>query len=121
MKPAGCREVGPVNRFLRVPALSLSASALLAGCQQSSDWDGSLEKLLLSQPERFSTVMQNADKYRLQIIYTQIDRDENNRPSFTSFTHRLDSGQYFYPASTVKLPAALLALEKRISWPEGTE
>jgi len=112
MKPAGCREVGPVNRFLRVPALSLSASALLAGCQQSSDWDGSLEKLLLSQPERFSTVMQNADKYRLQIIYTQIDRDENNRPSFTSFTHRLDSGQYFYPASTVKLPAALLALEK---------
>jgi len=112
MNPAGSRGAGPVSRFLRVPALSLSASALLAGCQQGSDWDGSLENLLLSQPERFSTVMQDADKYRLQIIYTQIDRDENNRPSFTSFTHRLDSGQYFYPASTVKLPAALLALEK---------
>jgi hypothetical protein len=112
MKPAGIREAGPVSRFLRVPALSISASALLAGCQQSSGWDGSLENLLLSQPERFSSVMQDADKYRLQVIYTQIDRDENNRPAFTSFTHRLDSGQYFYPASTVKLPAALLALER---------
>lgn len=112
MKTAGFREAGPVKRFLRLPALSISASALLAGCQHSSDWDGSLEKLLLSQPERFSTVMQNADKYRLQIIYTQIDRDENNRPSFSSYTYRLDSDQYYYPASTVKLPAALLALEK---------
>ena len=112
MRPAGLREAGSVQRFLRVPALSLSASALLAGCQQHSGWDGSLENLLLSQPERFSTVMQNADKYRLQIIYTQIDRDKNNRPAFTSYAYRLDSSQYYYPASTVKLPAALLALEK---------
>jgi len=112
MKPAGSREAGTATSFLRVPALSISASALLVGCLQNSGWDGSLENLLLSQPERFSTVMQDVGKYRPQIIYTQIDRDEDNRPSFTSFTHRLDSDQYFYPASTVKLPAALLALEK---------
>ena len=112
MKPGGPREAGPVSRFLRVPALSISASALLAGCQQDSGWDGSLESLLLSQPERFSTVMQEADKYRLQIIYTQIDRDENNHPAFRSYTYRLDSSQYYFPASTVKLPTALLALEK---------
>ncbi len=92
--------------------MSLSSLILLAGCQQNSGWDGSLENLLLSQPERFSIVMQGADKYRLQIIYTQIDRDENNRATFESFTYRLDPDQYYYPASTVKLPAALLALEK---------
>jgi hypothetical protein len=92
--------------------MSLSSLILLAGCQQNRGWDGSLESLLLSQPERFSTVMKEADKYRLQVIYTQIDRDENNRAAFKSFTYRLDPGQYYYPASTVKLPAALLALEK---------
>ncbi|NIA27045.1 MAG: hypothetical protein GWP02_03240 [Desulfobulbaceae bacterium] len=92
--------------------MSLSSLVLLAGCQQNSSWDGSLENLLLSQPERFATVMQGADKYRLQIIYTQVDRDENNRATFESFTYRLDPDQYYYPASTVKLPAALLALEK---------
>jgi hypothetical protein len=92
--------------------MSLSSLMLLAGCQQNSGWDGSLENLLLSQPERFSTVMQDAGKYRPQIIYTQVDRDENNRATFKSFTYRLDPDQYYYPASTVKLPAALLALEK---------
>lgn len=56
--------------------------------------------------------MQDPDKHRLQIIYTQIDRDVDNRPSFTSYGYRSDSGEYFYPASTVKLPTALLALEK---------
>lgn len=57
-------------------------------------------------------MMQNPAKHRLQILYTQIDRDADNRPSFTSFSYRLNSDEYFYPASTVKLPAALLALEK---------
>jgi hypothetical protein len=56
--------------------------------------------------------MENPEKYRVQIIYTQIDRDENNHPSFTSYTYRLNEEEYFYPASTVKLPAAALALEK---------
>ena len=92
--------------------MSLSSIIMLAGCPQKSGWDGSLENLLLSQPDRFATVMQEADKYRPQIIYTQIDRDENNRPTFRSYKYRLDSSQYFYPASTVKLPAAILALEK---------
>jgi hypothetical protein len=92
--------------------MSLSSIVLLTGCPQKSGWDGSLENLLLSQPERFATVMQDVDKYRPQIIYTQIDRDENNRPTFRSYNYRLDSSQYFYPASTVKLPAAILALEK---------
>ncbi len=92
--------------------MSLSSFISLAGCQQGNGWDGSLENLLLSQPERFTTVVQGAEKYRPQIIYTQIDRDENNKPTFTSYTYRLDADEYFYPASTVKLPAALLALEK---------
>ena len=45
-------------------------------------------------------------------MYTQINRDENNIPHFTTFQFNVDSTRYFYPASTVKLPVALLALEK---------
>ena len=56
--------------------------------------------------------MNDPGKYRVQIIYTQIDRDAENRPVFQSFTYRIDADEYFYPASTVKLPTAALALEK---------
>ncbi len=67
---------------------------------------------MASQPAHFATVLEDPDKYRVQIIYTQIDRDADGRPSFRSFTYRLDADEYFYPASTVKLPTAVLALEK---------
>jgi hypothetical protein len=45
-------------------------------------------------------------------MYTQIDRDADNKPVFKSFIYRVNPGEYFYPASTVKLPVAALALEK---------
>ena len=97
---------------LKSLALLLTSLGLLAGCEKNMKWDGSLENMMASQPERFSTVLKDPAKYRLQIIYTQIDRDADNRPTFSSFNYRLDPNQYFYPASTVKLPTALLALEK---------
>lgn len=71
-----------------------------------------LQKLLNSDAEAFKTVMQNPDAYRLQILYTQINRDSENNPTFTSHGFGVQSDRYFYPASTVKLPAAALALEK---------
>mgnify|MGYP001810420392 CR=1 FL=1 len=60
----------------------------------------------------FREVVRHPEQYRLQVIYTQIDRDKNNRPSFRHFYFNLDSTFYFNPASTVKLPLALLSLEK---------
>lgn len=58
--------------------------------------------------------MVNSDfkKYRLQIIYTQITRDSIGIPSFKNYTYQLDSTNYFYCASLVKLPCSILALEK---------
>ena len=86
--------------------------AMSTACEKTPKWQGSLESLLVSQPGRFATVMQNPEKYRVQIIYTRIDRDIDNRPGFKSFTYNVNPGTYFYPASTVKLPVAVLALEK---------
>lgn len=93
-------------------ALAAMTLMLIGGCDLKPEFDGSLEDFLLSQPDRFGTVMQDPAKYRVQIIYTQIDRDADNNPSFTSYDYRLSDDEYFYPASTVKLPVAALALEK---------
>jgi len=57
-------------------------------------------------------VLNNKDSFRVQVIYTQIDRDKQNRPSFHQYYYNVDSNIYFNPASTVKLPLAFLALEK---------
>ena len=71
-----------------------------------------LEKLMQQKPEQFGKILANPKDYRLQILYTQIDRDKNNVPHFKEFTYNLNPKEYFYPASTVKMPLAFLALEK---------
>lgn len=49
------------------------------------------------------------DSVRLQFAFTRITLKEN----LPEFEHdRLNTGNYFYPASTVKLPIALLTIEK---------
>ncbi len=71
-----------------------------------------LENLLNQFPEYFDSVLKYRKLRNVQIIYTAIDRDENNNPAFTDYFFNIDNSQYFYPASTVKLPTALLALQK---------
>ena len=56
-------------------------------------------------------VLSDTAKFQVQIIYTQIDRNEHGNPLFTDYSFNLNNDHYFYPASTVKLPIALLALE----------
>lgn len=70
-----------------------------------------LENLMKRNSTKFDSILSN-DSLEVQIIYTQINRDSINRPNFKSFYYHVDSTNYFYPASTVKLPQVLLALEK---------
>ncbi len=75
--------------------------------------DALLKKILSANKDSlFQTVLSNHDEYRLQIIYTQINRDKHNTPTFTHYYFNVDSLFYFNPASTVKLPLAALSLEK---------
>ncbi|UKJ06283.1 serine hydrolase [Solitalea lacus] len=71
-----------------------------------------IEKLLKSKPELFKEIFNDPDKHEVQVVYTQINRDKNNRPSFKTYTFNVDRNRFFYAASTVKLPLALLSLEK---------
>jgi hypothetical protein len=60
----------------------------------------------------FQQVLRDPQTYRLQIIYTQVNRDKKNKPSFTHYYFNYDPELYFNPASMVKMPLAFLALEK---------
>ncbi|MDO7888131.1 serine hydrolase [Hymenobacter cheonanensis] len=70
-----------------------------------------LDSLLHTSPA-LARVLNHPATYQLQLIYTQINRDAQNVPHFTQHTYHLSPRQYFNPASLVKLPVALLALEK---------
>ncbi|GAB2790160.1 hypothetical protein GCM10027175_31020 [Hymenobacter latericoloratus] len=67
---------------------------------------------LLHTDSRLASVVNRASQYELQIIYTQINRDDHQQPHFIQHDFRLDARRYFNPASLVKLPTAALALEK---------
>ena len=71
-----------------------------------------LEKTLGSKNPNIKRVMDNAKQHEIQIIYTQITRDKKGDVSFKDYTYNLDADTYFYPASSIKLPIAILALEK---------
>ncbi|MFH1568793.1 MAG: serine hydrolase [Gemmatimonadota bacterium] len=74
--------------------------------------DDLVETLLRQRPEWFGRVLERPDHYEVQVLYTQIDRDEANRPVLHPHPYRVDGERYFYPASTVKLAGAILTLEK---------
>lgn len=70
------------------------------------------DSLVNVQLDKYPEIKLNPAKYRLQIIYTQINRDKNNEPVFTNYGYRVNNPAYFYCASLVKLPCSILALEK---------
>jgi hypothetical protein len=71
-----------------------------------------LKKMMQEKPELFGALLKHPQKNEIQIMYTQVNRDKNNKPTFKSFSYNLDPQHYFYPASTVKLAAVIFALEK---------
>jgi len=68
-------------------------------------------KTMTGRLPEFRKVFKKYKKFRLEIIYTKIDRKEDNSPVFTEY-HYGDKVQYFYPASIVKLPMSVFTLEK---------
>jgi len=71
-----------------------------------------INEILKNFKPEFPNIFSAPDKYKLQIIYTQVNRDRNNVPELETHTYRLKPREYFYPASTIKFPIAVLAMEK---------
>ncbi|HWZ14368.1 MAG TPA: serine hydrolase [Mucilaginibacter sp.] len=97
-----------MKRYFTILILMIS---LAASAQQQPDTIF-LKNLLVSHPELFNHILNHPAHNEVQILYTQINRDKNNVPHFTAYSYRLNANHYFYPASTVKLPTSIFALEK---------
>lgn len=89
----------------------LVALTLSIGCQNSPSSGNPLERVLASEHPKIKRVMDSVDQYQVQIRYTQIDR-KGDSINFTDYDFQVNKDNYFYPASTVKFPIAVLALEK---------
>ena len=78
----------------------------------TADSDDFLESLLKQNPKYFSEILGHRWDWNVQIIYTQVNRGANGIPDLKNFYFNVNPDHYFYPASTVKLPIVLLALQK---------
>lgn len=71
-----------------------------------------LEELLRNNPQYFAGILSSRKALNVQVIYTRIDREKNGEPSLQPYYFNTNAANYFYPASIVKLPICLLALQK---------
>lgn len=74
--------------------------------------DTFFEKLFAQHPGMMDKVLASRKEWNVQIIYTQVDRLNDGTINLTDHFFNRSPGSYFYPASTVKLPVALLALQR---------
>jgi hypothetical protein len=78
----------------------------------SSRTDALLEDLLKAYPQYFDSILIRRKEWNAQVIYTQVNRASNGRAELKNYYFNVNPGHYFYPASTVKFPVCLLALQR---------
>lgn len=71
-----------------------------------------IENVLKNTNPKIQHLTKNAAAHEIQILLTEIKRDTLGQPRFIETAYQVDEEQYFYPASTAKLPIAALALQK---------
>ena len=82
-----------------------------SACKVSPKEADPLQDIIKSGAPMLQDITDSAS-YEVQIIYTQVDRDKKGQPHLQSFYINRDDDRYFYPASTVKMPVAFLALQR---------
>ena len=93
--------------------LYLFLMSCLIGCNSETKNSRLLFEILQESKEPIiRKVLSDLNSYEVQILFTRIHRDSLGLPKFERHTFQENSKQYFYPASTVKLPVAILALQK---------
>jgi beta-lactamase class A len=80
-------------------------------CQDNNRGENLLALALASEKPAIKRVMDSVEQYEVQIRYTQINRTGDSI-HFVDYDFQVDDDNYFYPASTVKFPVAVMALER---------
>ena len=99
-------------RSLKGIVLTATATVLFSCGSHPKNFDNALDYALSSPSKKIKRVMDNLEAHELQILLTTVERDLTENLVFLEHSFQLDSLHYFYPASTVKFPAAVLSLEK---------
>jgi len=89
----------------------IAITTLLFSCATYTEDPDLLKMALASDNSKIRNVMDSLAQYELQVRYTQIDRIKDSI-IFTDYNFQVNDSNYFYPASTVKILTAVLALEK---------
>ncbi len=92
--------------------LTATATVLFSCGSHPKNFENALDYALSSPSKKIKRVMDNLESHELQILLTTVERDPIEGLVFQEHSFQLDSLHYFYPASTVKFPAAVLSLEK---------
>ena len=92
--------------------IGLISSLLVFSCTTPID------NILESDHPAIQKVMDSLEAHEVQILYTQIDTTNKGLVTFKDYAFQENKKNYFYPASTVKLPIALLAAEYVNTHPE---
>lgn len=90
--------------------LFLLSLLLFSSCIEKKETNF-LKIALASEHPNIKRVMDSVSAYEVQIRYTKIER-LNDSIILKDYDFQVDKNTYFYPASTVKLPAAVASLEK---------
>ncbi|MBP6431571.1 MAG: serine hydrolase [Ferruginibacter sp.] len=78
----------------------------------NSKTDVFLADVLNKYPQYFQNIIQNKKNNNVQIIYSSINRGKNGVVTFKNYHYNVNANRYFYPASTIKFPVAILALQR---------
>ena len=81
---------------------------LLISCSLRSD----PIKSAFLEDEFLRKILKDKDDYEIQILYTEVSKNSLGQAEFSDFQFQLNDENYFYPASTIKLPITVLALSK---------
>ena len=81
---------------------------VLHGCYFSSD----PIKSAIKEDEFVRKIIRDKDNYEIQILYTEVSKNNLDQTEFKDFQFQLNDEKYFYPASTIKLPIAIMTLSK---------
>ncbi|MBL9168629.1 MAG: serine hydrolase [Verrucomicrobiales bacterium] len=98
------------DRRIRCCTAMLAVVACTACVWLPPERERDLTGWLRRQTARFGPLLESAREYRLQILISEVVDDRRGFPSLRTWSFR-PGAEYFYPASAVKLCAAVSALQ----------
>ena len=84
---------------------------LLAVCSSLLSCNSNPIELVLKSDPYLKEIVKDKEDYEIQVMLTKVNHD-NAKIDFQNYQYQHDENQYFYPASTIKLPIVVLTLKK---------